>query len=66
MWLLQVSEDPNFQIVTARCSEVNVTVLPPAGKEEEQDPDEHPIPEQFVSSFKKGKLITTAAAHSGA
>eukprot|EP00983_Pelagomonas_calceolata_P020220 637769-Pelagomonas_calceolata.AAC.3 len=32
----------------------------------EADPEEHPIPEQFVSSFRGGKLVTESVAHSGA
>ena len=31
-----------------------------------QDPQEMPIPEQFISSFQGGKLVTVAASHSGA
>jgi hypothetical protein len=34
--------------------------------DESQGPEEHPVPEQFVSTFKGGKLITVAASHSGA
>ena len=32
---------------------------------QEADP-QHPIPEQFVSGFKDGKLVTETVAHSGA
>jgi hypothetical protein len=32
----------------------------------EEDPLELPIPEQFISSFLGGKLVTVAASHSGA
>lgn len=31
-----------------------------------QDPMDVPIPEQFVSSFQNGQLVTVAASHSGA
>jgi adenylyl cyclase-associated protein len=58
-------------VVTARCSEVNVVVVPepPApgsAEDDSQGPEEHPVPEQFVSTFKAGKLVTVAASHSGA
>ena len=33
---------------------------------QQEDPLELPIPEQFISSFQGGKLITVAASHSGA
>jgi len=33
---------------------------------QEADPQEHPIPEQFVSTFHNGKLCTESVAHSGA
>ncbi|PNH11586.1 Adenylyl cyclase-associated protein [Tetrabaena socialis] len=63
------ASDPNFQVVTAKCSALNVVVVPePGGAEaEEADPVEHPVPEQFISTFDAaGKLVTVAAAHSGA
>lgn len=63
---VQVSQNEDFQIVTAKCSEVNVTVVPDADSAADEEPEEQPIPEQFISSFKAGKLITTAAAHSAA
>jgi adenylyl cyclase-associated protein len=48
--------------VTAKCSEINVVVV--SGPEE--DPAEHAVPEQFISSFKGGRLVTEAAVHAGA
>ena len=39
-------------------------VMPNDG--EQEDPQELPIPEQFISSFQGGKLLTSAASHSGA
>jgi adenylyl cyclase-associated protein len=51
------------QIITSKCSEVNVTVVPSSS---EADPQETPIPEQFVSTFRDGKLVTEPATHSGA
>jgi len=61
----KVSQNEDFQLVTAKCSEVNVVVVPEEGNEADE-PVEHPVPEQFISSFKGGKMVTTAAAHSGA
>ncbi|PNW83037.1 hypothetical protein CHLRE_06g304100v5 [Chlamydomonas reinhardtii] len=58
--------DPNFQVVTAKCSAVNVVVVPDPDTNSEEDPQEHPVPEQFISTFQGGKLVTVAAAHSGA
>ncbi len=56
----------DFQIVTAKCSEINVHVLP-ADEADDSEPQEHPVPEQFISTFAPdGQLITKAAAHSGA
>ena len=59
----QLALDGNFQIVTAKCSEMNVVL---AGSTEEEQPREEPIPEQFISSFVNGKLVTQASSHSGA
>jgi adenylyl cyclase-associated protein len=50
--------------VTAKSSEVNLTVVP-ADPESDADAVEHPVPEQFISSFKAGRLVTVAASHSG-
>ena len=53
-------------MVTAKCSEINVHVLPEDTTGQE-DVVEHAVPEQFISSFDKtGQLVTRAAAHSGA
>ena len=53
-----------FQLVRAKYSEVNVVV---AGATPEEDPRELPVPEQFITSFdRNGRMLTTAAAHSGA
>lgn len=40
--------------------------LAAVGDEMEEEPKEHPVPEQFVSSFKDGTLVTRAADHSAA
>lgn len=47
-------------ITTAKSSEVNVAVSGLA-----DDLVEHPIPEQFVSVFKNGKLSTEPVSHGG-
>jgi len=57
------SQEDGVRVITAKCSEVNIVVVPAS---EEADPEEHPIPEQFVSSFRGGKLVTESVAHSGA
>ncbi|MEW5301048.1 MAG: hypothetical protein WDW36_003931 [Sanguina aurantia] len=65
----QVADDPNFQIITAKCSALNVIVVASAvegASQEECDPVELPIPEQFITTFREGRLVTVAAAHSGA
>lgn len=49
-------------ITTAKSSAINV-VVPGDGS---SDPLELPVPEQFVSTFKQGKLVTEAVTHSGA
>jgi adenylyl cyclase-associated protein len=50
----------DIQIVTAKSSEMNVQ-LPP--KSPEDDPQEVPIPEQYLSCVKGGKLVTTCVEH---
>ncbi|KAL6746252.1 adenylate cyclase associated C terminal-domain-containing protein [Haematococcus lacustris] len=64
----QLSRNPAFQVVTAKCSEINVVVVPDAAAAEAgADCAEHAIPEQFISTFSPdGKLLTVAATHSGA
>jgi len=54
----------DFQLVTAKSSEVNLTVVP-ADPGSDADAVEHAVPEQFISSFQNGKLVTVAANHSG-
>lgn len=60
---LALQEQGGVQIITAKCSEVNVVVVPTST---DADQHEHPVPEQFISTFKGGKLVTEAASHSGA
>jgi adenylyl cyclase-associated protein len=50
-------------VVTAKSSEVNVVLVAPDPSQE--DVKEHAVPEQFISTFRGGKLITTAASHGG-
>lgn len=49
-------------ITTAKSSAINVVVLGGG----DSDPLELPVPEQFVSTFQNGKLVTEAVTHSGA
>eukprot|EP00878_Enallax_costatus_P032872 GHUV01036191.1.p2 GENE.GHUV01036191.1~~GHUV01036191.1.p2 ORF type:complete len:106 (-),score=21.15 GHUV01036191.1:129-446(-) len=51
------------QVVTAKSSEVNVLVV--AANPEAEDVAEHAVPEQFISTFERGKLVTVAASHGG-
>lgn len=53
----------NRQLVTAKSSEVNLTVVP--DPETDRDAVEHAVPEQFISSFQGGRLVTVAASHGG-
>jgi adenylyl cyclase-associated protein len=55
--------DEDISIITSKCSELNV-VLP--AKSDADDPVEIPIPEQFETKIRKGKLETTCVAHVGA
>lgn len=51
----------NTEITTAKSSSVNICIAPDSP---DQDPVEHPIPEQFMSRFVDGKLVTTPVVHS--
>lgn len=51
--------------MTAKSSEVNLTVVPPPDAPADADAVEYAVPEQFVSSFQGGRLVTVAASHSG-
>jgi hypothetical protein len=52
-----------LQVVTAKSSEVNLLVL--AANPDAEDVAEHAVPEQFISTFVNGKLVTTAASRGG-
>jgi hypothetical protein len=49
--------------VTAKSSEVNLVLV--AADPAAQDVVECPVPEQFISTFRGGKLVTHAASHGG-
>ncbi|KAF2435576.1 hypothetical protein EJ08DRAFT_580564 [Tothia fuscella] len=55
-------ESLNTDIFTSKCSSINVN-LPP--ETEDDDYKESPIPEQFRSFIKGGKLITEIVEHAG-
>ena len=63
--MLQVYLSPASQgveIMTAKSSEMNVVLL----SGHDQEPTEHPIPEQFLSRVgADGKLVTTPVSHAG-
>ena len=48
------------QLTTAKISEMNVVVMGVEG-----EPQECAIPEQFVSKYRDGKMVTEAVTHSG-
>jgi adenylyl cyclase-associated protein len=55
-------ESLGTEVFTSKCSSINVN-LPP--ETEEDDYREEPIPEQFRSYVKGGKLITEIVEHAG-
>lgn len=58
-----LAADDKLQVVTAKSSALNVVVADPEAAE---DPREYPVPEQFISMFKNGRLVTEAVVHSAA
>ena len=61
-WQIFLSESSvGVEILTAKSSEVNVSLLQADGEE----PTEHALPEQFVSRFVNGRFITEPVSHSG-
>ncbi|KDD71802.1 hypothetical protein H632_c4375p0, partial [Helicosporidium sp. ATCC 50920] len=54
------------QITTAKCSQINVLVLPGRTEGEMQEPTETPVPEQFVTTRMDGKWVTAPVTHSAA
>ena len=49
-------------MTTAKSSEVNVAV---PGATEDADLVEHPLPEQFSSTYRDGRFVTVPVSHSG-
>ena len=52
----------NTEIYTSKCSSINVN-LPPM--KEEDDYRECPVPEQFRTFYKAGKLVSEIVEHAG-
>jgi len=57
---VQSAAGKSIEIVTALCEGVNVTF---PGENAEADPVEYPIPMQFISNLKGGKLVTAPSSH---
>ncbi|KAJ2787684.1 suppressor of rasval19 [Coemansia interrupta] len=55
----------NTQIITAKASEVNVSYPFETANQEDDNYVEQPIPEQFQTVVKNGKLTTTIFEHTG-
>lgn len=49
-------------VTTAKSSEVNVAV---PGATPDDDLVEHPLPEQFSSTYRDGRFVTVPVSHSG-
>lgn len=59
--LFMSSESLAAEVLTAKCSEINVST---PGASADDEPIEHALPEQFVSRFTNGKFITEPVCHS--
>jgi len=57
---VQSAAGKTLEVVTALCEGVNVTF---PGETAESDPVEYPIPMQFISNLKDGKLHTGPSSH---
>ena len=55
-------ESTGTEVFTSKCASININ-LPPEG--EEDDYAECPVPEQFRSFVKDGKLVTEIVEHAG-
>ncbi|KAL1615384.1 suppressor of rasval19 [Diplodia seriata] len=55
-------ESLGTEIISSKCSSININ-LPPAG--EEEDYTEHPLPEQFRTYIKDGKIVSEIVEHAG-
>jgi len=53
----------DVELTTAKSSSINITVVK---SNSEEDPEEHPVPYQFMSKFEDGKLVTEPVQHTGA
>lgn len=53
----------DVELTTAKSSSINITVVK---LNSEEDPEEHPVPYQFMSKFEDGKLVTEPVQHTGA
>jgi adenylyl cyclase-associated protein len=59
---IQTEEGKKVELVTSASTDVNI-VTP--GKTEDDDPKEHPIAHQFVSTFQGDKIVTKPVEHVG-
>jgi len=57
-------ESLGTEVFTSKCTGVNVN-LPPKSESEEEDFVESPVPEQFRSFVRDGKLVTEIVEHAG-
>jgi Adenylate cyclase associated (CAP) C terminal len=48
------------EITTAKISAINITVLP---DDKDNDPMDHPVPEQFVTTLAGGVLVIKPVSH---
>ena len=55
-------ESLGTEIISSKCSSININ-LPPAS--EDDDYTEHPVPEQFKTYIKDGKLVSEIVEHAG-
>ncbi|KAJ2075794.1 F-actin-capping protein subunit alpha, partial [Coemansia sp. S142-1] len=63
VFLSEAARD-NTQITTAKASEVNISYPYETLNPEDDNFVEQPIPEQFQTVVKNGKLVTTVLEHS--
>ncbi|KAJ3417612.1 hypothetical protein HDV05_000069 [Chytridiales sp. JEL 0842] len=62
LFVSKASVEANIEIFTAKSSELNVLI---EGEGEDGGFAERPVPEQFKTSIKGGKLVTTIVEHKG-
>lgn len=56
-------ESLGVEILTAKCSALNVLVPPTEGAADDADFTEVPVPDQFKSTIVEGKVITVPVEH---